>query len=282
MIKALGRYIRYHVTLLDNASNALLENTQGKLFCLLFNARSKLLGRSVRFRQHRDEQYYLVSDPAFSDQEYKFRHEIQANMAYKKGLSHRARLMGDSYLLDQVPFQEGDRVLDCGANVGDLKLWFTWHRRQVDYVAFEPSPLEYACLRDNVLPGEAHHCGLWKETGKLTFYVSSQGADSSLIEPAEYDEVIEVETRRLADFIDGPVRFLKLEAEGAEPEILQGVEEKLHMIEYISADLGYERGVRSESTFVPVTNYLLARGFELVDISRERLVALYRNTSARK
>ncbi|MDX1692370.1 MAG: FkbM family methyltransferase [Ketobacteraceae bacterium] len=277
MIRAFGRYIRYLLSLLDNASNALIERTRGSLFCTLFNMRSRLLGRSVRFRQDADG--YQVTDPVFSPHAYRFRHEVQANMAYKKGLVRRAQMMGDTYLLEAIEFHEGDLVIDCGANVGDLKLWFTHRNLPVTYMAFEPSPLEFACLEKNVAPGTAHHCGLWKEDGNLTFYVSSQGADSSLIEPAEYDDVIHVTTRRLADFVDGPVKLLKLEAEGAEPEILLGVEEKLEQIEYISADLGYERGVRSESTFVPVTNYLLSRGFEMVDISRQRMVALYRNTS---
>ena len=65
------------------------------------------------------------------------------------------------------------------------------------------------------------------------------------------------------------IKLLKLEAEGAEPEIVQGIGEKLDLIEYISADLGFERN--RESTFAPVTNYLLERNFEVINIYPSRV-----------
>ena len=71
--------------------------------------------------------------------------------------------------------------------------------------------------------------------------------------------------------------MLKLEAEGCEPEILEGLGKKLEKIEFISADLGFERGKNADSTLVPVTNYLLGRGFELVDVSHFRVCVLFRN-----
>ena len=122
-----------------------------------------------------------------------------------------------------------------------------------------------------------HNVALWKEAGEFEFFVSSQGADSSLIEPVSFDERIKVPVAKLEGYVNSKIKMLKLEAEGAEPEILEGLGEKLKFIEYISADLGYERGVACESTLVPVTNYLLERGFELVDVSHERIGALYKN-----
>ena len=71
--------------------------------------------------------------------------------------------------------------------------------------------------------------------------------------------------------------MLKLEAEGAEPEILEGLGKKIDLVEFISADLGYERGINCESTLAPVTNFLLSRGFDLIDISHGRICALYKN-----
>ena len=71
--------------------------------------------------------------------------------------------------------------------------------------------------------------------------------------------------------------MLKLEAEGAEPEILEGIGDKLRLIEYISADLGFERGANCESTLVPVTNMLLRNNFSLVEVGYSRVVALFKN-----
>ena len=74
-----------------------------------------------------------------------------------------------------------------------------------------------------------------------------------------FDDKTKVPVDRLESYVSSKIKLLKLEAEGAEPEILEGLGEKLNLVEYISADLGYERGVHCESTLVPVTNYLLER-----------------------
>jgi FkbM family methyltransferase len=199
-------------------------------------------------------------------------------LAYEWGVRERAESLADVYFLKKIDFKSGDVFYDCGANVGDLKLWFLFNNIDVTYVGFEPSPIEFDCLKDNVYPSKVHNVGLWNEEGELKFYVSSQLADSSLIKPKEYDEVITSKVVRLETFIEGKIKCLKLEAEGAEPEILEGIgDEKFDCIEYISADLGFERGIDEASTLVPVTNYLLQKGFELIDVSHGRVCALYRN-----
>jgi FkbM family methyltransferase len=189
-----------------------------------------------------------------------------------------ASFAGETYFLPRIDFAPGDVVVDCGANVGELNYYFRVNDMAVEYIGIEPSPLEYSCLAKNVAPSETHNVGLWDKDGELEFYVSSQMADSSLIEPPSFDEIIRVPTRRLDGLL--PVRaikLLKLEAEGAEPEAMAGCEGLLDSIEYISADLGFERGVDQTSTLGAVTNFLLARGFEIVANGRKRLTVLYRN-----
>lgn len=248
---------------------------KGQAYADAFNRKVALTNVPVKFAWNGEA--YLVNDGTMPSCTYEFRHERQGHMAYADGMSQRARTIGDAYFLNQIDFKQGDTVLDCGANVGDLHLWFRQQGLEVDYVGFEPSPVEFACLRKNVHPKTVYNVGLWNKQDELTFFVSSQGADSSLIEPASYDEKIVVETRRLDSLIDKKIKLLKLEAEGAEPEILEGAGEKLSKIEFISADLGYERGINSESTLVPVINYLLQRDFEVVDVSHGRICALFRN-----
>lgn len=272
-------YIKYHLVLVLGACNALIGRTRGRAFTVLFNLKALMRGSPARVVW--DGRQYLMRDRSVADCEYCFRHERQGNMAYEKGFAHRARTLGAAYFLSQIDFNDGDVVLDCGANVGDLLLWFKQQKLAVQYVGFEPSPQEFACLERNVAPAPVNNIGLWKTDGELVFYVSSQGADSSLIEPPSYDEKLTVKTRRLAEFVDSPVKLLKLEAEGAEPEILEGLGEQLAFVRYISADLGFERGVQAESTVVPVVNYLLARDFELVAMGHDRICALFKNKKPR-
>jgi FkbM family methyltransferase len=210
-----------------------------------------------------------------------FFHEAQAYYACKRGFKRRAEILAETYFLNLIDFKPNDVVIDCGANVGELKLCFTERALPVEYIGVEPSPLEFRCLEINVAPSQAINAGLWSSSGELDFFVSSQMADSSLIEPPHYDEIIKVKTRRLDELFAGRerIKLLKLEAEGAEPEVLRGSDGILPRIEYISADVGFERGKDQTSTMAAVTNYLLARGFEVVEIGYPRLTVLFRNVA---
>ena len=73
------------------------------------------------------------------------------------------------------------------------------------------------------------------------------------------------------------IQILKLEAEGAEPEILEGAGRVLERVEWIVADLGFERGSAQKTTRPEVVNFLLPQEFQLVDIRPARLVAVFKN-----
>ena len=75
------------------------------------------------------------------------------------------------------------------------------------------------------------------------------------------------------------IKLLKLEAEGAEPEVLMGSENILRNIEYISADLGPERGSKNEETYPAVTDLLYKNNFSLIKINPERPTLLFRNNA---
>ena len=251
-----------------------LLKTDKTLFAVLFNIQSMLFGRGARLSW--DGSTFLATDNEYPWFSYRVRPPHRCRV-YEGGLLSRAEDLADDYFLREIDFKSGDVFVDCGANVGDLKLWFMLNKIDVDYIGFEPGPIEFKSLEENVKPSKVYNVGLWNENREMTFYVSSNGADSSLIEPVEYDQVITSKSVRLEKFIDTRIKCLKLEAEGAEPEVLDGLGDKLKLVEYITADLGYERGRNSESTLIPVTNYLLQNGFELIEVGGARLCALYRN-----
>ena len=199
------------------------------------------------------------------------------SLLYQNGFEETADLIGKDYLLQHIAFNNGDTIIDCGANVGDLLLFFKKNSINIDYIGFEPSPMEFKCLQRNISGGNLKNMGLWSSDGFEYFYVSSEQADSSLIMPKKYSSKIKVKTVKLDNIINKNIKLLKLEAEGAEPEILQGAINSLNKIEYISADLGFERGKNSESTLVPVINFLMGNNFNLVEINHERVVALFKN-----
>ena len=256
---------------------SLIRKTRGRTFCVLFNLRALVKGVDTRMRfDARRKKFRAVS----KKYELSFFHEAQAYYACKRGIERRIEILADTYFLPTIRFAPGDVVVDCGANVGELCLYFRDRGVPVEYIGIEPSPLEFECMKENVAPAQAINVGLWSSDGELDFFVSSQMADSSLIEPQHYDKVIKVPTRRLDGLLAGRrIKLLKLEAEGAEPEVIRGCAGLLARIEYVSADVGFERGKAQTNTMAAVTNYLLANGFELVDVGQKRLVALYRNVA---
>ena len=277
------RYVRFHRNGLRTLWQEAMARTDKRVFAALFNGTSLLTGSGSRLRWRND--VFVVTDGRWPGVRWCFRERERGMWAYQFELVKHASEIGAKYFLDKLGFKDGDVFIDCGANVGDVRLWFRLQGLQVRYVGFEPSPLEFGCLAANVADcagtaGRVFPVGLWNREGVMKFYVSSKNADSSLIEPPQYDEVVEVEVKRLEEFLTEPVKCLKLEAEGAEPEILEGCGEKLNLVEYVAADVSCERGVKEESTLAPVTNFLLSKGFEVVSvnqISHKYVIVLYRN-----
>lgn len=270
-------YIRLHLRIAFRVYQFIFLLTDKRLFAALFNLQSLLIFSPARCTW--DGNSFIVTDKSLPSKKSRIRARLQCIGAYKFGFERRAQDLEECYFLDRIDFKDGDRFIDCGANVGDLKMRFDLRGINVEYIGFEPSPVEYECLRQNVAPSKVHNIGLWNEAGERNLYVSSQEADSSLIEPPEYDEVLTLKVGKLADNVSGRIKCLKLEAEGAEPEVLQGLGSKLKLVDYVTADLGHERGIMKESTLTPVTNNLLSQGFELVEVTHSpRLCALYRNS----
>ena len=281
--KSLGGFLKdqfaawcaFHRELAYGIWYRVLVRSKGKSFRRLYNAGARMLGRGVRAAWDPATQRSSVVSNDRVVETYPEHRAIN----YRKGIDIRAAQLGADYLLPMVAFADGDVVIDCGANVGDLKLYFKHVGVDVEYVGIEPGPGEFEVLERNVAPSRAINVGLWDQDGELTFYVASDGADSSLIEPPSYDAVTTVPTRRLDGLVDYPcIRLLKLEAEGAEPEALAGSSGLFDRIDYIAADLGAERGKEQTSTLPEVTNYLVRNGFDLVAVNHRRVAALFRNT----
>ena len=274
-MNSIRRCIQSFLQIPKNLYTSIMLKTDKRVFAAFFNFKSLLFRTDTRIQWH--DGFYIVTDKSMPDFRYLLRHKRRCHFAYPRGVKKRSEYLADSYSFEEIGFEDGDVFVDCGANYGDVKIWFDVKSIDIEYIGFEPSPIEFGCLKENVRPGVVHNVGLWNTEGELKFYLSSDGADSSLIEPAHYDEVITTKVTRLDSYITSEIKCLKLEAEGAEPEILEGIGQKLDLIEYIAADLGYERGVEEESTLAPVTNFLLARNFELINVNHVRICALYRN-----
>jgi FkbM family methyltransferase len=190
-------------------------------------------------------------------------------------------------MIDEIQFSDNDCVIDCGANVGEVSLWLKRRIPRLRHIRVEPEPKEAKCADLKVFDGKVRTVrrALWKEEGTLSFYKKPESADSSLFEVEDMDEVVQVPVTTLANLLGEMeierVRLLKLEAEGAEPEILLGCGQYLSRIDYIAADCGPERGLSQDETATDLINFLVARNFNLMDMKFDRVVCLFRNRSAK-
>jgi FkbM family methyltransferase len=186
---------------------------------------------------------------------------------YKRGIKRGIDALASDYHLDTLEGLHGGTFVDCGANVGELGMWAKL--QNMNYIAFEPEHLEADCCDQNNFGGKALTIrkALWKENAKLQFFHKASTADSSTIEIENYDSKTVISAVKLDDAIavskfPRPI-LLKLEAEGAEPEVLEGAQNSLKLIDYIAVDCGYERGKNQDHTFLEVNKILTSSGFTI-------------------
>ena len=189
----------------------------------------------------------------------------------------------DSYCLESININDGDTVLDCGANVGELNIALKGMEIYVNYIGFEPDPFTFDCLKLNNPEDQNlfHMNALSNKDGSKEFYIDNYGGNSSLVKFGD-SESIKVSTITLDSLnLEKKIKLFKIDAEGFEPEVLKGSVNTLRLINFISVDYGHERGENQESTIVDVNNLLTEYNFKLVKFSEHRLIGLYENQEYR-
>ena len=200
---------------------------------------------------------------------------------YHRGVKWRLDFLWKEYLASELTIADGDVVIDIGANIGEFSVTAT--RLGAFTISCEPEPLEFRCLRANATGlGIQLNVALWNEQKAVTLFSKNDSGDSSLIEMGEYVDAFDVEARTLDDVVrqyapGRPIKLIKLEAEGAEPEIIAGGSAALRRAEYVTVDAGPERGREGHNTVVEVLQAMMALNFRLVKFGHQRVVMLFRN-----
>ncbi len=195
-------------------------------------------------------------------------------------IDHRRhfQFLFDTYCLDSINFEEQDTIIDCGANVGELAISLQVNNIFCNYIGFEPDPESFKALKKNVSPYNylIYKLALSNKEEKMKLYLNTDGADSSLIYFGT-DNSINVETKMLDSFNYDKIKLLKIEAEGAELEVLKGSIKTIKKTEYITVDYGPERGVDSVPTTAEIINFLYENNFRILKVSKHRQVGLFKN-----
>lgn len=197
----------------------------------------------------RDEQYYT------------FKHSIGRG-GLEKQRNKYLRYTKEGF----CEIDQDDVVVDVGAFIGEFTLPAA--RRAKYVMAIEPDPQTFRCLSSqisnygnilavNELPYESHT--------ELIFKSADDKSESSIInvDQGSYSEV-KMATKTLDSILMEHsiphVNYLKLDAEGAEPEVLRGLSEI--PVDKLAIDVGEER--KGASTQNEVTTILTSRGYEVM------------------
>ena len=130
-------------------------------------------------------------------------------------------------------------ILDCGSNIGMSILYFKHIYPQSRIIGFEPDPIVFPYLQENVTRNgltnvQLFQSALSEKEETLTFY--SDGKYGSYLVKNESDVIperwskIRVPCVRLRDYLNEPVDFLKMNIEGAEWDVLADSEDRLRQI----------------------------------------------------
>ena len=275
------KLVRLYLLLISQTIFATFRYVQKRcspsIACDLQNIYLALRKSDLRFKFSNNKELYVVKE---GDLVKYFGDMRRGFDFYSRGIKKRGYSLAEAYCLENIKFNPDDIVIDCGANYGDLYLFLGDKIKESNYIAIEPGPVEYKCLRNNLPNSQILNLGLSNEDGELDFYLCSKSGDSSLVEPKSYTEVVKVKVSTIdnlcRDLKISKCRLFKLEAEGWEPEILEGAYEFIKSCDYIAVDGGRERGVNEEVTLHSANNFLMKNGFEMIDINGPGYRALYK------
>ncbi|MBC8509850.1 MAG: FkbM family methyltransferase [Anaerolineales bacterium] len=140
-------------------------------------------------------------------------------------------------------------VVDIGANIGMFTLLAKHLWPTCAVYAYEPAPENYSQLTDNIQVSQvsdvfAHNVAVTNSSGTHALFINENFGGHSLYEninqvSSESRVKVEVETITLEEVIKkvgGHIDFLKLDCEGGEWYILNGLEEQLINIDYIAME----------------------------------------------
>ena len=271
-MKIISKIYKYFIFYpLDRFIFYIAIRTNGKMYQLLFNLFS-LFKKSPNKIYFKENYYYNT------EVDWRFYHKKQGLYAYGNGFKKRKNELLSSYLIKNLEFKDDDIVIDIGANNGDFYLCFD---KKIKYYAYEPSPIVFSNLEYNIKNQNLYNLGVSNfESNKIDFYLNDESGDSSIIPINNYTKKITIKTTTLDKEIDKlqkKIKIIKVEAEGFEPEILQGLKKNLNYVEYITIDCGFERGIEQESTIAECSNYLIKNNFKMIDFSTSRIVTLFKN-----
>ena len=245
--------------ILMNLKNLVINKFSGRPYAFIM---SVLSGFKIAYG-YEDDRYFAAEGTS------KHFHLKHRGGRYLNGLMNCGEKLAKSYGIENIEIQKSDVIVDVGANNGDLLLYLAKFPR-IQYIGFEPSIVEFNLLKLNCGLKTIYNFAVTDSNGITNFFTSTFGADSSIYQPKNVEQKTVVHSIRLDDFLSqfSKIKILKIDAEGAEFEVIKGSEKILEQIEYIAVDLGFEKGIKQETTAPEVINFLTTNNFSILKFTK--------------
>lgn len=128
-------------------------------------------------------------------------------------------------------------IYDCGSNIGISCLYFLTKYQNSKIIAFEPDPLVFSTLKENITKNgfnsrvELNEKAVWTSEGELNFF--SDGADSGFVFSNKIAGNKSVKSISLKSFLEKEtiVDMLKIDIEGAESEVIPDIKSELYKVQ---------------------------------------------------
>lgn len=225
------------------------------LFLLSLNAFYK-----IKFGFDKNKQLFFAEE---NNVKHYFSEAFRGNWLFNQGLFNRSLKLCKSYGIDKISIKPDDIIIDIGANYGDIGIYLRKFGPKL--YGIEPDPQAFKALKENNYH-KVFNIACSDKKGFSKLYLSSTHADSSLIQNSLDQKHLEVETDTLHNLFKEKtkIKLIKLEAEGLEPEILNGSIDILKKTEFICVDGSPERGPEKEQTIENTINFLAENNFKLL------------------
>ncbi len=185
------------------------------------------------------------------------------------GLEGIGKKLHEKYQLEKVKISKGDIVIDIGCNIGELTYFLSKFNPTIYACDIEQKAID--CIKLNCLSNEKiiiEKLAIWNQEGQLDFESKVNQASSTLLKPNVINSDVNIQKIKsvtLDTFFEQKnikrAKLVKVEAEGGEPEILEGASKSLKNIEFISIDCGPER--YGKTTFDEVIKILRGNNYDI-------------------
>lgn len=239
------------------------------LYCRLEETARRLLNPARRGglprRTAADETGVFVEWPQTGERFYINHHFLHNRYVWPEGLTRIRTQLLNKYMDREVHLEAEDTVVEAGANVGEFTTAAAPLVKEV--YAFDPDPYTFRRLSKNVASFANIHVfneGLGNAAGEAELFISHANSDSSFLGPHDKgDRSVRVQVTTVEAVMERhklpKIDFLKVEAEGFEPEILAGAGERLKDVSKVAIDCGPERF--GKPTFAECETILKDLGF---------------------